>query len=165
MATLTDERAGAPATVERDGESVEAVRKPPKKLRTMVLTLGVESRDWKVVYAAVSALASGLAAPHLIRDRCLAPDWMGPFEVDELDAQVIESIAVIAEGHDQGCSELDEPTYRKDRAIRDHAREAAARITAAWEMEKIGLSAVRKARDKARLDEMYAVLGRFRTSS
>ena len=93
---------------------------PPKR-RTMVLTLTVAPENWEIVFAAVSALRSGLMNGYLVSDT----EYEGPFEVDELDETILQAMADAIEGHDEGAESDYEPDIVRGRVIYRDARETA----------------------------------------
>ena len=114
------------ATMEATTEETQDASAPEH--RTMVLTLSVVPENWEIVFAAVSALRSGLMQGYMVRDTEYAWAFEGPFEVDELDETILQAMADAIEGHDEGAESDYEPDIVRGRVIYRAARETAATV-------------------------------------
>jgi hypothetical protein len=116
------------AVLGRDGETAPE----EKSYRTLALLLTAESGQYATMYAAVSALRSGFAEPALLCDgAAIASNWEGPFEVNEVDEAIIQSLAEDIEGYDEGAKSDGEREIVEGRIIRKAARDVATNVIAA----------------------------------
>lgn len=94
----------------------------------IVLMVDVEPEHAEFVRSVLAVVRSGLYDSAVIAEPSYVIGWEGPFEVDSIDEEILDSMAAHYEGHDQGAKSDDEPDIVRGRGIRAGSRAIAAQV-------------------------------------